>query len=221
MKSEIVPISSLSTDPANVRKHGQRNLDAIKASLKRFGQQKPIVVDANGVVVAGNGTLEAARSLGWDEIAIVRTSLTGAEATAFAIADNRTAELAEWDDEALAETLATLDDFESIGFDAAEVDDLVSMVSGASASDGRKTLGAARTVKLVVATDTAALVERALRETNKINRGEALEEICRCYLGEEAELDVPMEEDAAAEDAVEYLGSTVRAGNSRRNGKAV
>ena len=221
MKSELVPISSLSSDPANVRKHGQRNLDAIKASLKRFGQQKPIVVDANGVVVAGNGTLEAARSLGWDEIAIVRTSLTGAEATAFAIADNRTAELAEWDDEALAETLATLDDFESIGFDVAEVDDLVSMVSGASASDGRKKLEAARTVKLVVATDTAALVERALRETHKTNRGKALEEICRCYLGEEVELDVPMEEDAAAEDAVEYLAPPVRAGNSRRNGKAV
>ena len=221
MKSELVPISSLSSDPANVRKHGQRNLDATKASLKRFGQQKPIVVDANGVVVAGNGTLEAARSLGWDEIAIVRTSLTGAEATAFAIADNRTAELAEWDDEALAETLATLDDFESIGFDVAEVDDLVSMVSGASTSDGRKKLEAARTVKLVVATDTAALVERALRQTHKTNRGKALEEICRCYLGEEAELDVPMEEDAAAEDAVEYLGPPVRAGNSRRNGKAV
>jgi hypothetical protein len=50
VKAETVPIDSLSFDPANVRKHGERNLATIKASLQRFGQQKPIVVDANGVV---------------------------------------------------------------------------------------------------------------------------------------------------------------------------
>src|SRR5690554_4033428 len=94
MAIERSPIGDLTADPANVRKHSTRNLEAIKASLKRFGQQKPIVVDGNGVVIAGNGTLEAARSLGWTHIEIVRTELTGSEAVAFAIADNRTAELA-------------------------------------------------------------------------------------------------------------------------------
>lgn len=108
MKTEIVSIDSLQFDPANVRKHGEKNLATIKASLLRFGQQKPIVVDANGVVRAGNGTLAAMKALGWKEVAIVRSTLGGSEATAYAIADNRTAELAEWDDDALAQTLAAL-----------------------------------------------------------------------------------------------------------------
>ncbi len=126
MKTERVTVASLLFDPANVRKHGERNLDAIKASLARFGQQKPIVVDADGIVRAGNGTLMAAKALGWDEIEIVRTNLRGSEATAYAIADNRTAELAEWDEAALAEQLAALQiDDETLaaatGFDASEI----------------------------------------------------------------------------------------------------
>jgi site-specific DNA-methyltransferase (adenine-specific) len=124
---QTVPISTLSLDPANVRRHPERNMDAIMGSLKRFGQQKPIVVDAKGVVIAGNGTLAAAKQLGWKEIAVVRSDLIGSDATAFAIADNRAAELAEWDDDALAKTLAALqiEDEElakATGFDDADID---------------------------------------------------------------------------------------------------
>lgn len=115
MKSELVKIASLSADPANTRSHGERNLAAIVASLKRFGQQKPIVVDADGVVVAGNGTLAAAQSLGWEKVAVVRSKLNGSDRTAYAIADNRSAELAEWDIESLAGSLAALQNEE--GFD--------------------------------------------------------------------------------------------------------
>ena len=63
MKTERVPIDSVQFDPANVRRHGEKNLATIKASLARFGQQKPLVVDADGVVRAGNGTLVAAKAL--------------------------------------------------------------------------------------------------------------------------------------------------------------
>lgn len=119
MKLETVALGSISPDPANTRKHSRRNLDAIKASLRRFGQQKPIVVDSRGTVLAGNGTLAAATELGWTEIQIVRTALAGVDATAFGIADNRTAELAEWDQN-LGDVLASLkaEDFplEEIGF---------------------------------------------------------------------------------------------------------
>ena len=129
MQSELVPIASLSLDPANVRKHPEKNIQSIIASLKRFGQQKPIVVDANGIVRAGNGTLMAAKQLGYTEIAIVRSPLKGSEATAYAIADNRTAELAEWDEGSLAEQLAALqiEDEElalATGFDEADIDAL-------------------------------------------------------------------------------------------------
>jgi ParB-like chromosome segregation protein Spo0J len=105
MKLEKIKISELSCDPANARKHPERNIETIVASLKRFGQQKPIVIDSSNVVRAGNGTLEAARSMGWTEIDCVRTALKGSDAIAYAIADNRTAELAEWDDDVLAASL--------------------------------------------------------------------------------------------------------------------
>jgi DNA modification methylase len=120
MKIERINVAELSLDPSNVRKHDRKNLDAIKASLRKFGQQKPIVVDAKGIVLAGNGTLTAAKELGWTEIEITRTTLQGVEATAFAIADNRTAELAEWED-SLAEVLKSLAkadvDLAELGFD--------------------------------------------------------------------------------------------------------
>jgi ParB-like chromosome segregation protein Spo0J len=99
MEIESLSIDELSEDPANVRDHGSRNIAAIKASLKRFGQQKPIVIDENNVVRAGNGTLAAAHDLGWSNIDCVRSDLQSIELAAFAIADNRTAELASWSDE--------------------------------------------------------------------------------------------------------------------------
>ena len=62
MKAASVNIDSIHIDPANLaHASGPGNLDTIKASLARFGQQKPIVVDGNGICRAGNGTLEAAR----------------------------------------------------------------------------------------------------------------------------------------------------------------
>ena len=94
METQSVEINTLLLDPANVRSHDEKNLNAIKASLNRFGQQKPIVVDRLGTVIAGNGTLVAAKSLGWSSINIVKTELSGPDAVAYAIADNRTAELA-------------------------------------------------------------------------------------------------------------------------------
>ena len=128
MKLTTTKITELSLDPSNVRKHGRKNLDAIKASLRKFGQQKPIVVDAKGIVLAGNGTLAAAQELGWTEIEIVRTQLEGVEATMFAIADNRTAELAEWEDslpDVIKSLLAAGVASEDIGFSQMEIDDMM------------------------------------------------------------------------------------------------
>ena len=130
MEIQQVEIETLELDPANVRQHSDRNLDAIRSSLKRFGQQKPIVINQQGIVIAGNGTLTAARSLGWDTIQAVETKLHGSEATAFAIADNRTAELAEWDIDNLIKQVNALEleDPElanAVGFDSLELDELL------------------------------------------------------------------------------------------------
>ena len=130
MKYETATIASLMLDPANVRTHDSKNLESIKASLARFGQQKPIVVNSKGIIVAGNGTMMAAKMLNWSSVEIVRTDLEGAEAIAYAIADNRTAELAGWDEAALAQQLAALqiDDEELAniaGFTDAEIEAMI------------------------------------------------------------------------------------------------
>jgi hypothetical protein len=104
----LTPMCDLKPDPRNARIHDDRNLAAIGASLRRFGQQKPIVVDAGGVVRAGNGLLAAAKSLGWTHIAAVRTDLAAAELKAYALADNQTATLADWDRDTLAVLIAEL-----------------------------------------------------------------------------------------------------------------
>lgn len=98
-------IKTLRPDPQNVRKHSQRNLEAIAHSLSKYGQQKPIVA-CRGVVLAGNGTLEAALSLGWDKIAVTEFQGAGIHRTGYALADNRTAELADWDFEKLSDQLS-------------------------------------------------------------------------------------------------------------------
>lgn len=115
MKVETVAIKSLTTDPENARKHSQKNIDAISGSLTTFGQRKPLVVWDN-IVIAGNGTIEAAKSLGWEKIEITRvpSDWSHDQARAFALADNRTAELAEWDNDILANQLVELD---SVGFE--------------------------------------------------------------------------------------------------------
>lgn len=101
----IVPIGELRLDDRNARKHPERNLEAIRESLSRFGQQKPVVALQDGTIIAGNGTYTAARELGWTEIAVAYTELAPDEARAFAIADNRTGELATWDDDVLRSQL--------------------------------------------------------------------------------------------------------------------
>jgi hypothetical protein len=124
MNIEQLDISALSADPANARRHPERNLEQIKASLRRFGQQKPIVVDATNVVRAGNGTLAAAKSLGWKTIAAVRSALPRTELTAYAITDNRSAELAEWDNQILGMTLSD-PEIGDVGFLPDEIDKLL------------------------------------------------------------------------------------------------
>ena len=124
MLIETVPLSTLHADPVNARLHSRRNLEVICSSLKRFGQQKPIVVDAAGIVRAGNGTLAAAKSLGWSEINIVRTPLRGSEAAAYAIADNRAGEFATWDDAILTSALADAQ-IGDVGFTDKELRDLL------------------------------------------------------------------------------------------------
>jgi DNA modification methylase len=131
-----IPVTDLALDPANARLHPERNLGSIEASLRLYGQRKPIVVRREGMVVeAGNGTVEAARRLGWTHLAAVVVDDDPVTATGYAISDNRTAELAEWDDEVLARLLRDLRteevDLDSLGWSDTELDTLLSELEGA------------------------------------------------------------------------------------------
>lgn len=123
LKVVSVAISSLKLDGRNARAHSDKNIIAIKKSLEKFGQRKPIVIDKNKTVIAGNGTLTAAQGLGWETISVVEVPEDWDADTikAYALADNRTAELAEWHEDVLAEILLELDesgwDLGDIGFE--------------------------------------------------------------------------------------------------------
>ena len=104
-----VPCADLLPDPANARRHPEPNLEAIKASLRVYGQRKPVVVNRRtGIIEAGNGTLQAALALGWSHLAVVYVDDDPLTAAGFSIVDNRTAELAEWDMAALDKLLGEI-----------------------------------------------------------------------------------------------------------------
>lgn len=129
MNIETWLIKNLEADPNNARTHDKRNIDAIAASLEKFGQRKPIVITPDGVVLAGNGTMTAAKQLGWKELQVSVTPKEWdyATAKAYALADNRTAELADWDQSVLATQLIELQtedwDIGILGFDVQKNED--------------------------------------------------------------------------------------------------
>jgi hypothetical protein len=121
-----VPIDSVQPSPRNPR---EGDVGAISESLKRFGQQKPIVVQASSRnVVAGNHLYRAAQALEWTEIAANVVEMSDREAKAFMIADNRTADLGTYDQAELASMLRELsveDDLAGTGYDGEDVDELL------------------------------------------------------------------------------------------------
>lgn len=105
-----VPVSELVFDPANARTHDEANLAAIRASLRVYGQRRPLVVNRRtGHVEAGNGTLQALLAENKTHAAVVYVDDDPATAKGYSIADNRTAELATWDEKALADLMEDLD----------------------------------------------------------------------------------------------------------------
>ena len=110
-----VPISTLVPLENNPRKG---DLGAIVSSYRQFGQVKPIVVKSNGdgtsTVLAGNHQLQAAKQLGWTEIAVVELDTDDKEAIAFALADNRTAELGFTDNALVLEMISEIPEYSQL-----------------------------------------------------------------------------------------------------------
>lgn len=121
-----IEVGVLVLDPDNARGHNEPNIVAIANSLRQFGQRKPVIVKKTGMVVtAGNGTLIAAKREGWTHVAALVTDDDELTAAAWALADNRTGELANWDYERLVMQFGVLKsggiDVASLGWDDREL----------------------------------------------------------------------------------------------------
>ena len=102
---------------------------AVAASIRAFGFRQPIVVDEDGIIVVGSTRYKAALQLGLEQVPVhAAGGLTPAQVKAYRLADNKTAELAEWDDTRLIQEIAELQkldvDIDVLGFSAEELTDL-------------------------------------------------------------------------------------------------
>jgi len=130
---EQVPLDRLRLNPANPRINDEA-VPHVVASIQRFGWQQPIVALPSGEVIAGNTRLKAAQKMGLTEVPVVWFEGTDLDATAFAIADNRTHEFARWDEPALAQLLQHLqaeDSLAGVGFDEADLNELLDRLAEA------------------------------------------------------------------------------------------
>jgi len=133
METVKIKVDELTEFPNNVRIHTKRNLDTIKKSLTEFGQVKPILVQkSTNYIIAGNGTFQAAKALGWSEIECNVLDLTDEKARALSIVDNRSGDLSQMDEKNLLDFLKDFDKelLDLTGYDDKELDKMLSFQEG-------------------------------------------------------------------------------------------
>ncbi|MFN7949451.1 MAG: DNA methyltransferase [Blastocatellia bacterium] len=183
-----IHLNELTPDPLNARRHTARNIAIIEEALQEVGAARSIVIDENGVILAGNGTVEAAGSVGITQVRVVeasgneiiavrRTGLTQEQKRRLSLFDNRAAELAGWDPAAICALTAQ-------GVRADDLwheDELERLISYENARQSRLDAEAAeeglRPVELTEAereTKAAALIDRAseCQQRWKVERGQ-------------------------------------------------
>ncbi|RKQ68957.1 DNA modification methylase [Litorimonas taeanensis] len=102
-------VNALKPYDQNSRKHSKRNIEAIRTSLREYGFRKPIVIWRDNLILAGHGTVEAAKLEGIEEIPCADAShLDFTKARAFVIMDNKSSDLAGWNDDILKSELEAL-----------------------------------------------------------------------------------------------------------------
>lgn len=130
LRAMSTALDTLTPDPKNARTHDETNMAAVRASLARFGWAGLVIArESDRVVIAGNARVAAARSMGWKHAPVLFVPFDDAASLAFAIADNRTAELAAWNRDQLLANLRELeleDDnlLDATGFSIAELDEM-------------------------------------------------------------------------------------------------
>lgn len=193
----VVEIESLTLDPMNARIHPEKNMEAIRQSLAQYGQVHPIVIRRQTMIImAGNGRLEAAKQLGWTEIAAVLVDMTDAEAAGYSLADNRTAELAKWDFEIVAklDRLIQEQNHDMIGWSADELEILRIADWTPPLVDDSTDDGMLEHTSVKFSPAQWEIIQRAMDEVksrfstddqeDELGEARCLEIICRLWLGE-------------------------------------
>lgn len=133
LKALCVLVDSLRPDPANYNQHPSAQIEMLAASIAEFGFDQPILYRPGGIIVAGEGRWKAARSLGMTHVPAVLSDLDALNATRRMIGDNRLAQLADPDTQALANLVLQLqaeDALSGTGYDNAAIDELLSSLNG-------------------------------------------------------------------------------------------
>lgn len=195
----LVPVDDVKVNPGNVRRHSEKDVVATAASMGEHGQQWPILVQPEDLVImAGEGRWLAARKLGWTHVAVLASDIEGdGERALFSIRDNRTAELSEWDVPELSQQLQAFNE----RFDLSEMGlwedyelkpllemDLTPPESGKSGGSGEGDGGPDMGKPLALTIEQREVVDRAVAAVREheghedISEGRAIELVCGDFL---------------------------------------
>lgn len=140
MKLELWPIDRPRPYSRNPRRISDAAIAKVAASIKEFGFRQPLVVDGKGVIIVGHKRFLAAKRLKMTHIPVtIADDLPPAKIQAYRLADNRTADDGEWDEDLLIDELSALSDLgltlDCTGFDPDELDELLNLDDDAAAPD--------------------------------------------------------------------------------------
>jgi ParB-like nuclease domain len=133
MKIEDVPLALIKPYWRNPR-HNAAAVDAVAQSITDYGYQSPIILDTKHVIIAGHTRYKALQKLGWESVPCVVADMPAAKAKAYRIADNKSGELASWDNDNLIAELREIEDLDAFGiyFPAFDLESFIRETAGST-----------------------------------------------------------------------------------------
>ena len=137
---ELLALDALTPYDKNARLHTRVQIEKIAKSIAAFGFNNPILIDSDQGIIAGHGRLEAAKFLGLESVPVIRLDhLSDKERRAYILADNRLADLSQWDEELLGQEVAELQeaelDFDAMGWTEDELEALIAGLDDTEPTD--------------------------------------------------------------------------------------
>jgi ParB-like chromosome segregation protein Spo0J len=196
MKIKEVDIISIRPYWRNPRINSKA-VESVKSSIRKYKMNQPILVDSNGVIIAGHTRYQALVQLGYKKVYVIFSDLTEMQAKEFRIIDNKTSEIAEWDMDKLVQELReiNLEEVDEFFIDV-DLTEIIENFAGANESKHHKDV-TADDVK-----EAAGTQSNRFEENNKVVENDMLKAMCP-HCGEEflisrKELSKPTDEDTVS-----------------------